>query len=580
MLTMLSNEQPHQSRTDTYLDQVSFPARQDLREIIRSLQPVNHSEASLEALLKRIETISHVKGGSLRIGMYDGSFDPPHRGHVETAHAAILIGRLDLLVINCHPKPSKLKPNLSPHPVRTKMLSSYFQGAPLTIISPLSRAEIERALTPHPIVGVIGSDTFNRFLKEGIAPDFKTDEIFVSERHTFPLTTAPARLEGRPVWYLGRTKLAYNDDCSTSIRLALINPSAETLHPMINQETADLAREHGLYADPLHSVAPSAPSLSPPRTLPSYTIPESYRDCAVEPLIGLENGLLSESFVFQVRGPAGTIVAFMKMLSPERNAPTHLWDEANGLALFNRLGLTTATAPECIYLADPPSLWVARAPGETPASLITKYDRGLVPAEEVYRALFAVGAFLRELHTRHSQPFDNKGRDLLETYIAHHQAFIDNAIEHELPELKCKRVQQAIRTFDRESNYLRYVGLRCSLIHGDASCTNFLWDTETQRLSVIDLQRLGTQARTGAVAFSTFEYRSFFNTVGYFPNIGFPGVRGGLEGAVAAFNAGYGPVDRHENRFFRVLRFIRKELGGPERIHEVTRPTRAPRAET
>ena len=577
---MLSNDQPHQSRSDTYLDQVSFPARQDLRERICSLQPVNHSKASLEALLKRIEKTAHVNGGALRIGMYDGSFDPPHRGHVETAHAAILIGRLDLLVINCHPKPSEVKPNLSPHPVRTKMLSSYFQEAPFTIISSCSRAEIEQAFTPYPIVGVIGSDTFNRFLKEGIAPDFKTDEIFVSERHTAPLTTAPARLEGRPVWYLGRTKLAHNHDSSTSIRLALANPSAETLHPMINQETADLVKEHGLYTDTPHSVASSAPCPPPPRPIPSYTVPEIYRDCAVELLNGLENGLLSESFVFQVRDPAGTIVAFMKMLSPERIAPTHLWDEARALDFLNSFDLKNAKAPQCVYLSDPPSLWVARAPGETPASLITKYERGLVPAEEVYRALFAVGAFLRELHTRHSQPFDTKGRDLLETYIAHHQAFIDNAIEHQLPELKCKRVQQAIRTFVRESNYLRNVGLRCSLIHGDASCTNFLWDTETQRLWVIDLQRLGTQARTGGVAFSTFEYRSFFNTLGYFPNIGFPGVRGGLKGAVAAFNAGYGPVDRHENRFFRALRLIRKELGGPERIHEVTRPTRAPQTET
>jgi cytidyltransferase-like protein len=567
---MLSNEPSPVPRSDKTQHPIGLPGLEDLRDKILSLQSQNHSESQLEALVKRIAAVATAKHGHLRIGMYDGSFDPPHYGHIETARAAVPAGRLDLIVMNCHPKPNAMKPNLSPHPLRTEMLRSYFPGDPVTIVSPLSRGEIDQILAPHRIVGIIGSDTFQRFLQEGIAPDFRTDEIVVSERHSAPLITAPTRLEERPVWYIGRNKLAYNNDCSTSIRSALAPSRDDRVHPMLNSETHRIARAHRLYTKPHHVGAATSASSPVKRETPTYTVPESYRECAIEPQVGLENGLLSESFVFQVRDPSEETVAFMKMLPPERDALNHLRDEAYGLALFNKLGLRTASAPQALLCAQPPSLWIERAPGETPGNLITKYERGLGTAQDVYDALYAVGAFLKELHTRHSQPFDDKSAELLETYIAHHQGLLDRAPR---VDLQSQMIERAIKAFHHEAPYFRERGLRCSLIHGDASCTNFLWDTQTKRLSVIDMQRLGTQARTGAPAFSMYEFRAFFSTLNYYPNIGFKGVRGGLSDAYAAYQAGYGPVDRREDRFFRILHFIRKELGGPERVHEITRPS-------
>lgn len=565
---MLYNEPPRSRQNDSFNYPIQLSSFNDLRDKVLSLEPQNHSESQLEALLKRVMAVANAKRGPLRIGMYDGSFDPPHYGHVETARAAVLFGRLDLLVMNCHAMPNAIKPDLSPFGLRTKMLSSYFIGDPLMIVSPRSRCDIERILSPHRIVGVIGSDTFQRFLQEGIAQDFKTDEIIVSERHAVPLISAPATLELRPVCYIGRSKLAYNNECSTAIRAALARPHEGCLDEMLNRETQQLVRAHYLSTGSTqgNSSVESRPSVR--REIPRYTVPEVYTGCTVELQPGLENGLLSDSFVFRVREQSGEIVAFMKMLPPERNSRTHLSDEANGLALFNKLGLQRASAPEAILSSDPPSLWIARAPGETPAALITHYERGLVSAQEVYEALHAVGACLRELHTRHSQPFDDNGAELLESYIVHHQAFIDQASPLDL---QSQIVQGALETFRREATYLREKGLRCSLIHGDANTGNFLWDRSAKVLSVIDMQRLGTQVRTGAAAFSSYEYQTFLGNLNYFPNIGFEGVRGRLTGARAAFQAGYGAVDKHEARFFRVLRFIREELGGPERVHDIAR---------
>ncbi|NDC10194.1 MAG: hypothetical protein EBZ75_12810 [Oxalobacteraceae bacterium] len=227
---------------------LSPPPSISLRETLSRLQQQNHTESQFEALLYRVEEAARAAGGTLRVGMYDGSFDPPHKGHVETANAAVGFARLNLLVVNSHPLPCPNKPNLSPHEPRTKMLVSYFAGDPITVVSPLPRHEIETILAPYQICGIIGSDAFNRFLREGIAPDFNTDEIFVAERRGVPLESAPVTLEGRRIFYAGAEHLAFNGESSTKIREDLVSGGNGLSSTMLNGETARIARAESLYA--------------------------------------------------------------------------------------------------------------------------------------------------------------------------------------------------------------------------------------------------------------------------------------------------------------------------------------------
>jgi len=567
----MPHNQPSRSiHSDSLSAPPCLPSLPELRETIVNLHPQNHSETQLEALVERIFAVATAKGGVLRIGMYDGSFDPPHYGHIETARAAVPHAGLDLVVMNCHPKPNSIKPNLSPHALRTKMLSSYLMGDPMTIVSPMSRAEIEKLLIPHRIIGIIGSDTLQRFLIEGIASDFNTDEIAVSERHTAPLTNAPETLEGRPVWYLGRARLAFNDTSSTEIRTSLNDAIGHITHPRLNTETAIIARAHRLYSESNTTVSTTTQLAEIDREVPPYTIPQRYEGCEIVQRLGLENGLLSESFIFEVRNRSREVIAFMKMITGARDPLNHLRDEAYGLALFNKLGLRTATAPHAHLCEDPPSLWIERAAGDTPGALLIKYEQGLISPLVVYDCLHAVGVTLKELHTRHAQPFDHKAAELLETYVAHYEYLLQRAGPH----LSRNHIlKQVVSVFREEGTHLRNNGVRCGFIHGDANTGNFLWDASTARLSVIDLQRLGTQARKGAPAFATNDYETFAHTLSFFPNIGFKGLRGGLEKAILAYRSGYGEVDPHEERFFRAMRYLRKAVGGHERRHEVTRPT-------
>lgn len=537
-----------------------------LSESLRKLQPQNLSEQQQEALLYRLQQRALQRGGELRVGMYDGSFDPPHYGHVETAHAAIGIAGLDLVVINCHPKPNPFKPNLSPHELRTKMLTSYFVGEPNVIVSPLSRGEVEALLAPHRIVGIIGSDVFNRFVRDGIADDFRTHEIFVAERRSDLLSIAPVTFKGRPTRYLGAAQLAFNGDSSSSVRAALTAPVVEAIHPMLNEETRRIIRESGVYdARCDHSKASGSSEHIQSIELP-YPLPRRYTGCSVIRRRGLQNGLLSESFIFEVRAPAGDLVAFMKMLPLERNPHTNLPDEAAGLSLVNQLELTGVFSPYAELCGDPPSLWVEKAPGETLGSFITRYDTGEVSLEELCLIFRRVGAFLSELHTRCPMSYNAEGARLLEAYIKHHELCITDANLHEL---HTSEVAQAIVDFRESSEALRRTGLRCSLVHGDPNGGNFLWDRSTEKLGVIDLQRLGTQMRTNSIGFSTYEYQYFLHTLHYYPNTGYKGMRGGIEPALLAYCEGYGEVDPTEERFFRSLWIIRMALAGHTRVDPI-----------
>lgn len=537
-----------------------------LSEAIRKLQPQNLSETQQEALLYRLEQRALQRMGELRVGMYDGSFDPPHYGHVETAHAAIGIAGLDLVVINCHPKPNSFKPNLSPHDLRTKMLTSYFVGESNVIVSPLSRGEIEALLSPHRIVGIIGSDVFNRFVREGMAEDFRTDEIFVAERRSDLLYIAPVTFEGRPTRYLGAAQLAFNGDSSSSVRAALAAPLAEATHSMLNEETRRIIRENKVYDDRRDHSKSSGNSQHEHLLDPRYPLPRRYEGCSVVRRLGLQNGLLSESYIFEVRAPGGDIVAFMKMLPPERDPHTKLPDEAAGLSLVNQLGIPGVFSPDAELCGDPPSLWVERAPGETLGSFITRYDAGEVSLEELCVIFGRVGAFLRELHTRCPISYNAKAARLLEAYIRHHELYLAEANPHEL---HASEVAQAIVDFRESSEALRRTGLRCSLLHGDPNGGNFLWDRSTEKLGVIDLQRLGTQIRTSSIGFSTYEYQYFLHALHYYPNTGFKGMRGGIEAALIAYREGYGEVDPTEERFFRSLWVIRMALAGHTRVDPI-----------
>lgn len=536
------------------------PSR-ELALLVDELSPQNLSPHQRLELANRLSSATRLCQRPLRIGIYEGAFDPFHRGHEETARAAIGLGNLDLLVVTCYSSAHPLKPDLSPHDIRLHMTSTYFHGDPLTVVSPLQREALEKLFVGHLTVGVIGSDTFNRFLRTGVAHDFNTTSIFVAERTSEPLISAPATLEGRSVLYLGSTQLAFNRSSSTDIRRSLMACDNDLSPRMLNDSTTKIARAKRLYESRRGEMY-SAPIISQTES-ELVTSPERYRSCVIVPHKGLTNGLLSESFLHRVVSPSGETIAFRKALPAHREPRLNLSDELLALERFNQLEVEAARAPAAHLEEEPLSLWIQRAPGETIADLLTGYERGERSLAQACDALQAVGKALRSLHDKSALPFSTRAMRLFEKHIEETNTLITRCAPWQLEEPACK---ETILAFQQATDALRQTGLRCSLVHGDANCGNFLWDASQRTVWAIDLQRCGTQLRTGAPDFPIHDYHSLVHSLHYYPNIGFQGSRGGQSCLLEALRRGYGDIPAEEDRFFQARWALYRLLGRTLRI--------------
>ncbi|MEY4669820.1 MAG: Cytidylyltransferase-like [Pseudomonadota bacterium] len=527
-----------------------------IERIVATLAPVNQSALLQGELKLRLSSLIHLERRPLRVGIFDGAFDPPHRGHEETARAAIGIGNLDLLVVTCYPLAPTWKPDLSPHHLRVKMTSSYFLEDSHSVVTPLPSAALEELFRNHLTVGVIGSDTFNRFLQLGISRHFNAQSIFVTERRNAPLASAPVTLEGRPVLYVGATQLAFNTSSSSHIRETLAGGAHPPASTMLNESAVRILRTEGLYLRPRSIRTPFLESSPvPAQELP---LPERYMSCSLEPHQGLMNGLLSDSALHRVRTVSGKTVAFRKSLPPHRDPETNLSDELLGLQSFNTLHIPNARAPFGELSRDPLALWIESAPGETIADLLIGFERGEQNIEDTCGVLRSVGTMLRNLHDAAPLPYSPDATKLLTAYINETRALIAQASQWQLDEPQCRK---AITDFRESADVLVRTGLRCGLIHGDANCGNFLWDSLERTMWVIDLQRFGTQLRTASPGFPTFDLHNLLSALDYYPNIGFRGKQGSPGRLVGALYEGYGELPQQEDRFFRARRIIQKLLG-------------------
>ena len=79
-----------------------------------------------------------------RLGLFGGTFDPPHLGHVAALEAAIASGRFDRILVTVAGDPYRksLEYSVSPAALRFAMAEAAFGHLPLTEVS---RIEIERS---------------------------------------------------------------------------------------------------------------------------------------------------------------------------------------------------------------------------------------------------------------------------------------------------------------------------------------------------------------------------------------------------------------------------------------------------
>jgi nicotinate-nucleotide adenylyltransferase len=192
-----------------------------------------------------------------RIGLFGGSFDPPHIGHFIAARAAAEAAGLDeILVIPAYLQPHKPEGHFTPAEVRLQMVEACIRDDPLFCSS---RIEIDRGgvsftvdtlrelslIYPspaHQLVLILGADALLD-IERWKEPDaiFQLAEAVILDRPGSEKPELPARWSDR----ITRTTTPLIDVSSTGIRSRVLQGlSIRWLTP---EPVVELIREHRLY---------------------------------------------------------------------------------------------------------------------------------------------------------------------------------------------------------------------------------------------------------------------------------------------------------------------------------------------
>ena len=189
---------------------------------------------------------------SLRLGVYGGTFDPVHHGHLILAHDALEQARLDaVLFVPCAQSPHKDARPLTPDAGRVAMLKLALKPEPRFWLSrcELDRggpsyaidtvAEIEAAFPRAQLFWLIGEDQLPRLHQWHRWPELKKQVRFL----LLARATKPSRKKAGPVLGLPRPRRV--DISATEIRHRL--KSRLPIDHLVPARVAAYIERHRLY---------------------------------------------------------------------------------------------------------------------------------------------------------------------------------------------------------------------------------------------------------------------------------------------------------------------------------------------
>ncbi len=198
----------------------------------------------------------------MRIGIFGGTFDPVHLGHINLAAQAIREARLDKLIfVPAKVQPFKQDQDITPEKERLEMLKLAIEGMPKAEISTieLEREDISYTVTTlrqfkkempgADLFFLIGADAFLKIFKWNGAAEILSE-------HSFLVGTRPGYKEANLQEVIGKARILHNtkitrlnneefDINSTEIRRRA--EVGESIDHLVPAPVVEYIKSHGLY---------------------------------------------------------------------------------------------------------------------------------------------------------------------------------------------------------------------------------------------------------------------------------------------------------------------------------------------
>lgn len=376
------------------------------------------------------------------VGIYRGSFDPPHLGHLDTVNAALKNGvnRIVITFID----PNSNKPERSDNQIRLTLLQALFRSCTQVIISekPFRAAllDLVEDQTVLKVRVIIGSDllqaSFRRFPSSA-----KLDCLMIPREDYIPVDT-PKTWNGLPISIVPENKPYDQRWSSTQIRTYL---AQNQLLPAIKPLTTPLVEiilSQGWYGTILKCEA-------------EKRIPASCHPISVQ----LLEGGVSGDLVFSIKDRGGCSKFVGKVFADVRRFQAEL----QGYRVLNKLPKKYVKTPE-IYFADQQIILMEFVQGKSLAHMM-QYSPDAIQ--------LCAKADL-ELHLAATIPA------VVDPTI--YESRLEQ-IEALSPEVAAKLAPQWKKLIQE---FLQNPGLH-SFVHGDPNHFNAFIDLETQTVTYFDL---------------------------------------------------------------------------------------------
>lgn len=287
----------------------------------------------------------------MKIGVFGGTFNPPHNGHVRLAKAAADELKLDKLLVipSCIP-PHKIAAKLADGQERLEMCRLAFGCDPRFEVSPMELERGSRSYTVETLrelkalypdselYFIVGSDMLESFDKWYLWQEILSLSVLCAASREEGYSSDLSRF-GKLAERIKIITLDPLEVSSTQIR----NSAGEVSPELLDPKVAAYIREHGLYDDGLNRYRELLRGkLNPRRLFHSECVSECAGVLAERYGASVEKarlaGLLHD---VMKNAPANEQLALMPDITPLELLNTKVWHQISGEAFLRQNGIVT-----------------------------------------------------------------------------------------------------------------------------------------------------------------------------------------------------------------------------------------------